>query len=199
MGTGILRDLLHVWDWRERRKKKTYSDFRRAEPPAVPGLPRPLIQSVEFRPVVQMCEPVPIVVRAVNAGAQAIEAGIMISFPDVTKNGERAIVVADANAGTVIQREAGDELLSADRGYREVFTARYLAREVHTSPWDAGALLILSLQVTPLQEGPLKFQVTAWSAADDWAAIQRNPTTREVVDQQNHGVHAFAMNVLKMR
>jgi hypothetical protein len=194
MGFGI-GDFLHAWEWVERRKPRVIRNFRRGEPARVAGVPCPRIERISFHPVCRVCETIPIIVSARNIGADAVEGGITVSFPDFATNENGVIIVALSERGIIGSREAGDELLSSDRGFREAFSARHMMREASCSPWESRGALDLRIELTPLREGPLKFHVTVWSASDGWASIQRNPHTSDVRDQQNHTAYAFAINV----
>jgi hypothetical protein len=150
---------------------------------------------LSYYPYGQLGDPIPIVVSAMNLGASGVSGGLTVSFPEVVRNGDHCYVEAhEPEQGNLISRESGDELLSSDRGSREVFSAKYLMREAQVSPWIKGSRIFLRLKVTPVREGAIVFYVTAWSATQTWQIV-RTPTSREVIDQQNHSVLPFVLNV----
>lgn len=195
MNFGI-GDLLQAFEWVQVRRLKTVRQFTPRQPDDSPGRPRPVLESVSFYPKVEIGEPVPIVLLATNKGSNAASGGITVSFPTVARNTDGCFIETESSTpGRLVVHDAGGELLSSDRGCREVFVAQCVMRELQVSPWTRETLLPLRLKITPLREGVLPSYVTAWSATADWR-VTRTPEVSEIVDQQNHRVFAFTIRVV---
>jgi len=192
-----LKDLLHTWDWLQQRRLRSVRKFGAKQPSPDTSSPCPHLELVAFYPVGNVGTPLPILISVRNLGAQAAAGGISISFPEISRNGEGAYVeVADSSGGEFILREAGDELMSSDRGHPETFTARYLVREVHFSPWKTDERVEFRLTLTPSRAGTFTFLVTSWAANGDWSRIARTPVVRDMVDQQNHAAFPYVFSAL---
>ena len=198
MNFGI-GDLLHAFEWAQVRRLRTVREFTPRQPGDSPGRPRPILEAVSFYPKVEIGEPVPVVLLATNKGSSAANGGITVSFPTVARNTDGCFIETDSPVqGRVVVHDAGGELLSSDRGYREAFAAQYVMRELQLSPWARDTALPLRLKITATREGVLPFYVTAWSATEDWR-ITRTPEASEIIDQQRHPVFVFTIRVVQKK
>jgi hypothetical protein len=198
LGLG-LKDLLYAWEWVQRRRVTEVRHFGARQPLVAANTPSPHFNWVAYYTTGQVGTPLPIVISVTNIGADAIAGGVTVSFPTVPRNGEGAYIAVDSDPEQVIQREMGDEVISSDRGSREVFSARYLMRELQVEPWRKSKQLDLRLIVTPTHEGGLPFLVTSWAAAADWRSVVRSPATDGAVDQQTHRAFPYVINVLSRK
>lgn len=195
MNFGLDLDVLKLWDRYSQSRGTEVKHF--ANQPSPPsGRPCPHLQTVRYLKRPTLCEPFPIIIAAENAGSAAFAGGITVSFRDVGRNADGLQVNAVSDAGPVLMYQAGDMLHSSDEGNWGDFVASDLVRQIEIMPWHAKQRIELRMTVNALRPGVFQFFVTAWASMPNWSHIIRTPTSRDVVDQQNHGVFAFAMNVL---
>ena len=187
-------DVLKLWDRFSRSRGTEDKDFTNQPSPRT-GYPCPHLLSVRYLKKPTLCESFPVIIAAENVGSDAFAGGLTVSFRDVARNADGLQVKAESNVGPVLMHEAGDVLHSSDEGNEGDFVARDLVRQIEILPWRAKQRIELRLTVNALRPGVLQFFVTAWASTQNWEHIIRTPASRDIVDQQNHGVFAYAMNV----
>jgi len=188
-------DVLKLWDRFSRSRGTEVKHFPN-QPSPLSGHPCPHLLSVRYLEKPTLCKPFPIIIAAENVGSDAFAGGITVSFPNVGRNADGLQVYAESDAGPVLMHQAGDMLHSSDEGNQGDFIASDLVRQIEIMPWRAKQWIELRMRVNALRPGVLQFFVTAWASMPNWSRIIRTPTSRDIVDQQKHGVFAYAMDVL---